>query len=664
MTAQSMADSSQSGTLLTGEGHVLELIATRTPLADILDALCRVIDEQSGLMSSVFLLDRDGGQLSLAAGPQLPEAWRQATRSFRATPTAGACGAAVNRREQVIVTDVLTSPLFQEWHEAARASGIAALWSTPFFSKDGRVLGTFAVFDHESRRPGDVQLRLVDHATHLASIAVERDQTEESLSESERRFSTAFYAGPACMSISRLSDGRFLYVNDRFVTVFGYSRAEAIGQTALGLGLYADPALRSVLMQLLDERLARDVEATARTKSGEILDMLVWMERIPLLGEECVLAISCDITARKRTQEELARSEHLVRLVLDALPVGVAVVDSAGDVILSNPASQRIWGNLIRSGPERYARSKAWWHDTGQQVGPDEWASVRARISGETSVNEAVDIEAFDGVRKVIQNSAFPIRDTNDRITGAVIVNEDISARTTAERERNEAFKQMRALAGRLMRAQDDERRRIAQILHETTAQDLAALKMHLARLSRTVTDLSDTDQAVLVESINLADRSMTGIRTLSYLLHPPFLDEAGLLSALRWYAAGFAERSGIKVDLDLPSTFERLPREVETTLFRVVQEALINIHHHAESSTALIRLRVDGRRLTLEIEDRGRGMPPALIAQLPTGGGARGVGVASMHERLQQLGGTLDIASSDRGTSVRAQIPLPAAAP
>jgi PAS domain S-box-containing protein len=659
MSAQPIADSSPSGTLLTGERQVLELIATGAPLSDTLDALCRVIDEQSGLMSSVFLLDSEGKRLALAAGPHLPDAWRQAVSSFPATPISGACGAAVNRREQVIVADVLASPLFEVWHEAARASRMAAVWSTPFFSQDGHVLGTFAVFDHVLRGPSDAHLRLVDRATHLASIAVERHQTEQELRESERRFSTAFYVSPACMSISRFADGRFLYVNDRFVTVFGYSRAEVIGQTALGLGLYAAPTQRSALMELLDRHRARDVEAKARTRSGDILDMLVWMERIPLLGEECILAIACDITARKRTEEELARSERLLRLVMDALPVGVAVVDGAGDIILGNPASRRIWGDLIRSGPERYARSKAWWHDTGKPVGPDEWASVRARVNGETSVNEIVDIEAFDGVRKVIHNSAVPIRDTNDRITGAVIVNEDISARSTAERERNDSFTQMRTLTGRLMRAQDDERRRIAQMLHETTAQDLAALKMHLARLSRTAVGLSDADRAALTESIELAERSMSGIRTLSYLLHPPFLDEAGLLSALRWYASGFAERSGIKVDLDLPSTFERLPQEMETTLFRVVQEALINIHHHADSGTASIRLRVDGHRLTLEIEDKGQGMPPELIAQLPTGGGALGIGVAGMRERLQQLGGTLKIESSDRGTTVRAEIPL-----
>jgi PAS domain S-box-containing protein len=664
MTLPPTAETSQSRALLTGERHVLELIANGAGLLGVLDALCRVIDEESGLMSSVYLLDRDGRQLTLATGPHLTDAWRQAAASVAVTPTSTACGAAVCSRERVMVADVATSPLFIPWRDAARISRIASVWSTPFFSQDRDVLGTFAVLSHEPCRPDAAQLRLVDRATHLASVAVERHETEKDLRESERRFSTAFYSSPACMTIHRFEDDRFLYVNDRFVTLFGYSRAEAVGQTALGLGLWANPSHRSELLRLLNERgIARDFEAQGRTKSAVILDLLVWMARIQILGDECVLSITCDITARKHAEEALAQSERLLKVVLDTLPVGVAVMNLTGDIILNNPASRRIWGDVIRSGPERYTRSKAWWHDTGKRIAPDEWASVRARVGGESSVNEVVDIEAFDGVRKVIQNSAVPIRDANDRITGAVIVNEDISARTTAERDRNDALKQMRALTGRLMRAQDDERRRIAQMLHETTAQDLAALKMHLARLTRTAVGLSDADRSALTESVDLAERSMTGIRTLSYLLHPPFLDEAGVLSALRWYVSGFAERSGIKVDLDLPSTLERLPQDVETTLFRVVQEALINIHHHAESPSALIRLRADGHRLTLEIADRGHGMPPDVIAQVSTGGAALGVGVAGMRERLQQLGGTLDIESSAKGTTVRAQMPIPPSA-
>jgi PAS domain S-box-containing protein len=361
----------------------------------------------------------------------------------------------------------------------------------------------------------------------------------------------------------------------------------------------------------------------------------------------------------RQQHNDLRQSERLLRLVLDTLPAGVAVVDRSGDIILSNPASERIWGGSIRSGRERYARSHAWWHATGKKLAPEEWASARALVSGETSVNEVLDIEAFDGVRKIIQNSAVPIRDANERITGAVIVNEDISARETAERSLKDSYNQMRTLTGRLMRAQDDERRRIAQMLHETTAQDLAALKMHLGRLGRTASHLSETDRDALAESISLAEQSITEIRTLSYLLHPPFLDEMGLLSALRWYASGLAERSGIKLDVKLPDRYERLPLDTETALFRIVQESLTNIHRHAGSETASIRLRRNAETLVLEIEDRGHGIPKTSLEHITSRRGVVGVGIAGMCERIEQLGGRLEIKSGNRGTTVRARLPL-----
>jgi signal transduction histidine kinase len=242
---------------------------------------------------------------------------------------------------------------------------------------------------------------------------------------------------------------------------------------------------------------------------------------------------------------------------------------------------------------------------------------------------------------------------------GRYIWVEDATDRKIAEQELDVPVTQARALAGRLMQAQDDQRRRIAQMLHETTAQDLAAMKMHLSRLNRTVSCLSDTDRSALTESISLAEQAITEIRTLSYLLHPPFLDETGLLPALRWYATGFAERSGIKVELDLPESFERLPLDTETALFRIVQESLINIHRHAASETARIRLRRDARAIELEIEDRGNGISNASLGRIMSGEGAAGVGIASMCERIEQLGGRLDIVSGDHGTTVRARLPL-----
>jgi signal transduction histidine kinase len=229
--------------------------------------------------------------------------------------------------------------------------------------------------------------------------------------------------------------------------------------------------------------------------------------------------------------------------------------------------------------------------------------------------------------------------------------------RTEIEYTLRQQRNQLRTLANRLMHVQDDERRRIAKMLHETTAQDLAALKMVLARLNRSADRFSEGERNALTESISLAEQSITEIRTLAYLLHPPFLDEAGLVTAVQWYAGGFAERSGIKVDLDLPESVERLPLETATVLFRVVQESLTNIHRYAGSETARIRLRYDTETLVLEVEDRGNGIPNASLKRITSGGG--GVGIAGMSERIEQLRGRLEVTSSDHGTTVRVRLPL-----
>jgi signal transduction histidine kinase len=180
---------------------------------------------------------------------------------------------------------------------------------------------------------------------------------------------------------------------------------------------------------------------------------------------------------------------------------------------------------------------------------------------------------------------------------------------------------------------------------------------MLLARLNRETGGLGDSERHDLAESISLTEQSIAGIRTVSYLLHPPFLDDAGLLSALRWYAGGFAERSGMKVELDLPENLDRLPLDTETVLFRVVQESLTNIHRHAGSETARIQLRRDAGMIALAIEDRGHGIPRATLEQITSGG--VGVGVAGMNERIEQLGGRLEVTSTDRGTTVRVWVPV-----
>jgi len=219
------------------------------------------------------------------------------------------------------------------------------------------------------------------------------------------------------------------------------------------------------------------------------------------------------------------------------------------------------------------------------------------------------------------------------------------------------ANQNLRELSARLLQLQDDERRRIARELHDSVGQMLAALTMNLSTVRLDVERLVKTAHA-LSDSENLVQEMSTEVRTISHLLHPPLLDEAGLLSALRWYVEGFSQRSKINVDLDLPEDFGRLPRESETAIFRVVQECLTNIHRHSGSSAARIRLRQRDGEIVVEISDKGKGIPPEKREEMSSAG-TPGVGIRGMRERLRQLGGRLDLTSNTTGTVVTVRLPI-----
>jgi len=212
----------------------------------------------------------------------------------------------------------------------------------------------------------------------------------------------------------------------------------------------------------------------------------------------------------------------------------------------------------------------------------------------------------------------------------------------------------LRELSARLLQLQDDERRRFARELHDSVGQMLAALTMNLSadieRLTKTASSLANNE--ALVQEMSKE------VRTISHLLHPPLLDEAGLSSALRWYIDGFAERSKIKVDLEFPDDFGRLPRELEITIFRTVQECLTNIHRHSGSRIAKIRITRSGSRVRAEVEDRGKGIPLEKRIGMESAG-TPGVGIRGMRERIRQLGGSLEINSDGKGTVIVARLPI-----
>jgi signal transduction histidine kinase len=211
----------------------------------------------------------------------------------------------------------------------------------------------------------------------------------------------------------------------------------------------------------------------------------------------------------------------------------------------------------------------------------------------------------------------------------------------------------LRRLSVKLLRVQDEERRRIARELHDSLGQDLTAAKISLDMLAQE----SDAASQHLRDARALVDRSISDTRTLSHLLHPPLLDEAGFLSAAKWYVDGFGQRSGITTKLDLPSHVHRLPRRTEVALFRILQEALTNVHRHSGSRAVNVCVRTDESVVVLTVQDFGMGVPREVLDRFWKTGNV-GVGLAGIRERLKELGGALEIESNLDGTILKATIP------
>lgn len=237
-------------------------------------------------------------------------------------------------------------------------------------------------------------------------------------------------------------------------------------------------------------------------------------------------------------------------------------------------------------------------------------------------------------------NFSFSVLSRDESATGVLIA--DLTSR-----------KQQMEFASRLQSVQDEERRRIARELHDSVGQLLAAIGMNIDVVEAQASKLDSKAARAVAENATLVRQAASEIRTISYLLHPPLLDEVGLASTLDWYVEGFSERSRIKVALEVPPDFGRLPSEMEIAIFRIIQECLTNIHRHSGSSTAVIRLRKEDARLMVQVQDGGKGIPPEKLELIRSGRG--GVGFGGMRERLRHLGGTLEIQSDPTGTLVSA---------
>ena len=495
-------------------------------------------------------------------------------------------------------------------------------------------------------------------------------RTEKALRESEERFRAIVETTPECVKLIS-ADGTLLHMNRSGLEMVGAASAdEVVGKNVYDLIAPEDR-----------DRFKAFNESICRGEQGSLQFDIVGLEgkrrqmetrAAPLRNpDETVvhLAVTADISERKEAEALLRRSEGRFR----------ALVNASSDVVYRMSPD---WSEM------RELDGRGFIADTGkptedwlnEYIHPDDQPIVLRTICEAVRTKSMFELEhrvrRMDGTLGWTNSRAVPLLNVNGQIVEWFGAASDVTARKEAEenfrklaqtldaevrartRELEEQSNQVRELSWRLLRSQDEERRHIARELHDSAGQTLTVLGMSLAQLvqktGRNAPDLA-SEAAQIQDTVQQLHRE---IRTTSYLLHPPLLDENGLCSAISWYLQGLLERSGMEVQLDISKEFGRLPRDMELVIFRLVQECLTNIHRHSESQTASIRIARESNQIALDIRDQGKGMSPTRLAEIQSG--RSGVGIGGMRERLRQFEGTMNIESDSSGTRIFATVPFP----
>jgi PAS domain S-box-containing protein len=518
-----------------------------------------------------------------------------------------------------------------------------------------------AVFEREirskmgARMPVEISATPFDLGGQPALFTIIRDISERKRAEAELRKSTDLneqvLASVQEGIVVADRESRLVAWNPFMEALSRVKKQEALGRNAfelfpflggLGVEALANRALAGEYISGLDfpfQNIATGRSGWVSVSTGPLRD-----SNGHIVG---TLSTLRDITQAKQMEAALWESSEFNRQVIETTSEGIVVLDRDLKTLLWNPFMEGVSG--VPAGRMRGTNPFSLFPFLRKE-NLDELCqrALRGESCAAPDFEYSVPQTAKSGWAAV---RVSPLRNSEQQIIGVLANIREISESKQREEE-------LRRLSSRLLQLQDDERRRIARDLHDTFSQRVLAASLNLALLEQSAKSLDERARAALSETREIIDNFGKEIRSLSYLLHPPVLDELGLASALEEFAAGFGERSGIQVELEIAPRIGRLLQEAETALFRIVQESLANVQRHSGSATAQIRLYKEDSRLVLEIADQGQWKSRRRMVEGRIGAERLGVGIPGMRERIRQLGGALEVESSATGTTVRAVLP------
>jgi PAS domain S-box-containing protein len=484
--------------------------------------------------------------------------------------------------------------------------------------------------------------------------------------------------------ISKNLDGVITSWNKAAERLFGYTPEEAIGQhITLIIPLDRRDEEAGILARLRRGERVDHFETVRIRKDRTLLDISLTISPVRDAAGRVVGAskVARDITERRQVEQALAERALLLDLSNDA----ILVRDGADRITYWNKSASELYGysreealgcathELLHTEfpepldriTEQLQRDGRWTgelihrhKDGGEIVVMSRWALNRDdRGNWKCVLETSNDITQQKQNEKALRESENRLRVLTDTLETQVRIRTEQLVQRNAEVLKQS--EQLRELSHQLMQLQDEERRHIARELHDSAGQLLTVLAMNLSTLVRKTQEIAPEIAESAEEARELVRQLTSEIRTTSYLLHPPLLDEEGLEAAISWYVRGLTERSGIDITFNISEGFGRLPREMELAVFRMVQECLTNIHRHSGSKLALIEIYRTPQQVVLEVRDEGKGIPPEKLAEIQSRG--TGIGIRGMRERVCQFKGDMAIESSGLGTLFRVTIPAPA---